>query len=319
MPKSSYTLGLAMNLELLEQAGLVEEDGTPKAPATLDELVEVAKTITEKTGKPGFIFPTTNNQGGWYFTMIGWNYGVGFVKKVDGKWKATFDTKECVEALQYIKDLKWKYNVLPANTLVDANEISKQIGSNMAAMAFSSPTNLNTMIKNYGMDKNSIGFSYIPAGPRNHVTLLGGQCYTIANTATEKEVDAAIKWLIAENVNPNLTDAFKKKTEDKIEQDLLEGKIVGIIDTALWNDKSETFNYTNEVTIAKSNVNYNHIKLFNDNKVKAHAEVEICAQELYGLLDACIQEVLTNKDADCKEIIKKAAEDYQRNFLDYEN
>ena len=28
-----------------------------------------------------------NDQGGWYFTMLGWNYGVDFVKNEDGKWK----------------------------------------------------------------------------------------------------------------------------------------------------------------------------------------------------------------------------------------
>ena len=67
------------------------------------------------------------------------------------------------------------------------------------------------------------------------------------------------------------------------------------------------------------NVNYNHIRLFNENKLDIHPEVEICAQELYGLLDACIQEVLNNENADCKELIKKAAADFQRNFLDYEN
>ena len=37
----------------------------------------------------------------------------------DGKWKATFNSPEAANALQYIKDLKWKYDVLPTNTLVN--------------------------------------------------------------------------------------------------------------------------------------------------------------------------------------------------------
>ena len=320
IPKSCYTLGLAMNLDLMEQAGLMEEDGTPKAPTTLEELVDTAKTITEKTGKPGFIFPTTNNQGGWYFTMLGWNYGVEFVKKdKDGKWKAAFDTKECVDALQYIKDLKWKYNVVPQTTLVDGNELNKQIGSGMAGMTFMAPSSVTKMIKNYGISKDSVGFSFMPAGPKNHYTLLGGSVVAFANTADEKEIEAGFKWLEMENITPNLTDAYKKKTEENINLNLQDGVLVGIIDTAVWNDKSETFSFLSEITKEKCNVNYNHIRLFNETKVDAHTEVEICAQELYGLLDACIQEVLTNKNADCKQIIKKAADDYQRNFLDYEN
>ena len=45
-------------------------------------------------------------------------------------------------------------------------------------------------------------------------------------------------------------------------------------------------------------------------------EEPVCAQELYGILDGCIQEVLTNKDADCAALIKKASSDFQMNYLD---
>ena len=320
LPTSCYTLGLALNLDLLEKAGYVEEDGTPKAPKTLDELVEVAKAVTEKTGKAGFIFPTTNNQGGWYFTMLGWNYGVEFAKNVDGKWQANFDNDDCVAALQYIKDLKWKYNVLPETTLVDQNECNKQIASGLAAMGFAPAGQLGQMLVNYKMNLDSVGYSYIPAGPKNHYTLLGGACIAFSNTATEKEIEAGLKWLRdAEGVNPDLDDNYKKTAEESVNHSIESGNIVGVIDTAIWNDKSDVFKYRSELHKEKCNVNYNHIRLFNENKLDIHPEVEICAQELYGLLDACIQEVLTNENADCKALIKKAAEDYQRNFLDYEN
>lgn len=319
VPQSCYTIGLGINLDLFEKAGLMEEDGTPKAPETLEELAETARAITEKTGKAGFIFPTTKNQGGWYFTMLAWNYGVEFVKNVDGKWQANFDNDDCVAALQYLKDLKWKYNVLPENALVDQNEINKQVGSGLAAMGFMAPGQLNEMIHNYGANKDMLGYSYVPAGPKNHVTLMGGQVVAFANTATKEEIDAGIKWLTAENITPNLSDAYKEKLEESMSLALERGNLMGVIDTAIWNDKSEVFSYESNRRKELCNVNYNHIKLFNDNKLDAHTEVEVCAQELYGLLDACIQEVLTNKDADCKAIVKKAAEDYQSNFLDYEN
>ena len=319
IPQSCYTIGLGINLDLFEKAGLVEADGTPKAPATLEELARTARTITEKTGKAGFIFPTTKNQGGWYFTMIAWNYGVEFVKNVNGKWQANFDNDDCVAALQYIKDLKWKYNVMPETALVDQNEINKQVGSGLAAMGFMAPGQINEMVHNYGTNKDSIGYSYVPAGPKNHVTLLGGQVVAFSNTATQEEIEAGFKWLEVENITPNLSDEYKENFEKAITTKLERGDIIGYIDTPIWNDKSEIFSYTSKRTQESCNVNYNHIRLFNENKIDAHTEVEICAQELYGLLDSCIQEVLTNKDADCKAVIKKAAEDYQSNFLDYEN
>lgn len=44
--------------------------------------------IREATGKPGIVFPTANNYGGWMFSCLAWSYGVDFMEKgEDGKWK----------------------------------------------------------------------------------------------------------------------------------------------------------------------------------------------------------------------------------------
>ena len=106
IPKECYSMGLAMNLDIMEEAGLVEEDGTPIAPKTFEELAKTAATIKEKTGKDGVMFPTTNNAGGWYFTVLAWNFGADFMVNEDGKWKATLNSPEVVQALEYMKDLK---------------------------------------------------------------------------------------------------------------------------------------------------------------------------------------------------------------------
>ena len=50
-----------------------------------------------------------------------------------------------------------------------------------------------------------------------------------------------------------------------------------------------------------------------------HAEPEVCAQELYSILDSCIQQVLQDQNADIPSILEKAANDYQINYLDNEN
>ena len=62
------------------------------------------------------------------------------------------------------------------------------------------------------------------------------------------------------------------------------------------------------------------MKLYNDKEnLEFQAEEPVDAQALYALLDTCIQEVLTNKDADCASLIKKAASDFQKNNLDNAN
>ena len=134
-PYAVYALGLGFNVDLMETAGLMEADGMPKQPKDWNEVAEFAVKIKEATGKPGFVFPTANNNGGWMFTPIAWSYGAEFMEKGDdGKWKAIFDSPEAAEALQFIKDLKWKCDVLPANTLIDGTEYYKVFGTGGAGM-----------------------------------------------------------------------------------------------------------------------------------------------------------------------------------------
>ena len=132
-PYAAYALGMAYNVDLMEQAGLMDADGTPKQPKDWSEVAEFAVQIKEATGKPGIAFPTASNFGGWLFMPVAWSYGVSFMEQdSDGKWKATFDTPEAVEALQYIKDLKWKYDVLPANSIVTGEDYYRIFGTNRA-------------------------------------------------------------------------------------------------------------------------------------------------------------------------------------------
>ncbi len=48
VPRDGYALGLMLNVEVFEEAGLVDENGYPIYPKTWDELAETAKTIKDK-------------------------------------------------------------------------------------------------------------------------------------------------------------------------------------------------------------------------------------------------------------------------------
>ncbi len=318
-PLDSYVLGLAYNTELFEKAGLMESDGTPKQPKDWYELAEFAQKIKKSTGKAGFVFPTANNNGGWMFTPIAWSFGVEFMKKDSkGKWQATFNTKECVDTLQYIKDLKWKYDVLPANTFVDYGEMYKSFATGNAAMLMSAGSYAGSVSK-YGMTPEQSGIMALPAGPRRNVTLLGGSVWCIRDNATEDQIDAAVRWLETA-ISYKLTDEFKTNKKVEIEKNLSENKLVGVNSMSIWSEKAESRVWENELIAKNANANKNHFKLYNDFVANCPAEVQpeepVCCQELYGILDSCIQEVLTNKDADCSKIIKNAASDFQKNYLD---
>ncbi|HIU47725.1 MAG TPA: extracellular solute-binding protein [Candidatus Avimonoglobus intestinipullorum] len=321
VPGSMYSLGLILNMDLFEQAGLVEEDGTPMAPKTFDELIEVGRTIKEKTGVPAFVFPTTEGGGGWNFTVLAWNFGGTFMEQdADGNWQATFNSPECIAALQYLKDLKWEYDLLPQNTLVNNAETSKLIGTNQVAMSFGHPSQARIPIRNYGMSKDSLGYAQMPAGPERHVTLIGGDYRVFVNDATPEEIDAGFKWLEFIGVSPNLTEDAKVQMENNVKTDVENGMIIGIEDLSLWGEDSEVYQYNKELRDKYCNVNINHIKLYNDKTgLEFQTEEPVCAQDLYQILDRCIQNVLNNENADCAQIMADAANEFQTNYLDYEN
>ena len=213
-PFASYVLGLAYNVDLFKKAGLMNEDGTPKQPKDWNELAEFAVKIKKATGVPGFIFPTANNVGGWIFTSVAWSYGTEFMKKDGDKWKATFDSPEAAEALQFIKDLKWKYDVLPSNTFVDYTEQFKTFGTGQGAMVIAAG-DMPADVRSYEMNPDSIGMMAIPRGPKDHVTLMGGSVFAVSKGSSDKQIEGAIKW-IKTAYSPDLTEQFKENKEKDI-------------------------------------------------------------------------------------------------------
>lgn len=317
-PVSAYILGLGYNTELFEKAGLTEADGTPKQPKDWDELAQFAVQIKEKTGIPGIVFPTAGNNGGWMFTPIAWSYGVEFEKQdEDGKWIATFNTPECVEALQFIKDLKWKYNVVPENVTVDADKYYELFSTGQAAMMLA-PGNFSDYVIQYGMTPEQLGIMAFPAGPKRHVTLVGGELQSVSQNATPDQIDAAVRW-IETKYNYNATEAFKQTTTKDIEKKLADNVIVGIKGMSVWNENTESVEFTNALIDEKCNINPNHVRLYNEfvqNPCELEAEVPVCAQELYKILDNCITAVFSDANADCAAIIEQACKDFQMDYLD---
>ncbi len=318
-PVNSYILGLGFNTELFKAAGLMEEDGTPKQPKNWDEVLEFAIKIKEITGKPGIVFPTANRNGGWIFTSFAWSFGVDFMEKgEDGKWKATFNTPEAAEALQWIKDLKWKYDVLPANTLIDGTEYYKTFGVGGAGMLIAAG-DYPAKIAQYGMTPDQVGIMAMPAGPKRHVTLLGGDIHCVSPVATDDQIDAAIRW-VETGYSYEATEDFKATAKDALESQLSKGQLVGVKSMSPWSSKSEALTYKNNLIDEMANSNPNHVRLYNEFVENCPAEIQpeepVCCQELYATLDGCIQEVLINENADCAALLEKANADFQANYLD---
>lgn len=318
-PMSSYVLGLWVNIDMFEKAGLMQADGTPMQPKTWDEFAEFCVKIKKATGKAGFALSTTSNVGGWLFTPIAWSFGGKFVEEnEDGTYTAVFNSPECAAALQFIKDLRWKYDVLPQDSLVDYDKRYQMWATGEAAMLIDEHGASRYALK-YDMDINNMGAIALPAGPAKHVTLLGGSTYMIPKTATKDQQKAVMKW-IEQDYDFRASETVTANTEKSYKTQAEEGQLVGTKDLSIWSTDSEYLKMKHGMIEKYTNVNPNHIKLYNDFVTNCPAEIRpeerICAQELYGILDKCIQEVINNKDADVAAVLEKANSDFQHDYLD---
>lgn len=323
IPAYSYALGLAFNSKVFKEAGLVDANGEFMMPKTWDEVVEFAVQIKEKTGKAGLIIPTTNHVGGWLFTPIAWSYGVNFMEQdKDGNWKATFDTPEMVEVLQFYKDLKWKYDVITSDVLIDNVGAAQKLAAGEGAMLLRAPDFMN-LLPGMGVDVKDFGLFPMPAGPKRHVTLLGGSLYMIGKSATDDQVDASIRY-IKTQTTPEMTEASKKSYITSMEANLETGKGVGLFALSNWAENTEFVKFKREWETEHANTDPKAVREYNKfvtgeayNEIEIQAEEPMCAQELYAVIDKIVQEVLTNKNADCAKLVKDANADFQQNSLDH--
>lgn len=319
IPISGYVLGMWYNMNLLKQAGELDENGIPNYPETYEELAQLAKRVKDKTGKPGLFINTTKNEGGWKFMSIAWSYGAEFIKKVDDKWKATFNSPEAVQALQYVKDLKWKYDVLPDNVLVDEGEFLKLFGTDQVAMGFYTPQGIRKVIDSYKMNKDNVAMSKMPKGLAERYALTGGELKMFAPNATPEQLDACFKWMEIIGLSPKVTDEQKQTWEADYKRQYDLGYAVGPQVIKIWTDP-ERVNAEEQIKQKYVNVNMN---LFSDysnfDNIKLRPEEPVCTQELYKTLDVVIQTVLTDKNADPKGLLDRAVNDFQKNYLDQIN
>lgn len=313
---AGYTLGLYMNMNLYKKAGLVDDKGLPKIPKTLDELAQNAKIIKEKTGKAGMYIASKDNVGGWHFTNLAWSFGCQFETKVDGKWKATFNSPEGVAALQYVKDLKWKYDVLLPNAMLGWEDWVKNFGTDQVGMVFAASDAVNLPVTSYKMSKDAIAIAAFPAGPKSQNTLMGGGVYMFNSKATPEEIDACLKFLEMRGYTPKSEPGALTAIENDQKNYKEKNQVAGIRNMRVWNSE-ERNKAADEIFAKYRNVNYDLFKdYFDNNEKNVRSEEPYNTQDLYGMLDSVIQKVLTDKNADPKALLDKAAEEFQTKYLD---
>ncbi|MBC8060072.1 MAG: ABC transporter substrate-binding protein [Clostridiaceae bacterium] len=316
VPIDGYSLGLYINMNLFKQAGLIDDMGLPKYPKTFEDLALTARTIKQKTGKAGMFIPTKDHVGGWHFTAIAWAFGAEFEKQENGKMVSGMNSPEAVAALQYVKELKWKYDVLLPSALLSWGDWIKNFATDEVGMVLGAPDALNNPVNDYKMSKDAIAMAPFPNGPKGQYSLTGGNAFFLAPNATKDQIDAAFKLFEVMGYSPKSDADTMAGTEQGLKDKVAKNVPAGLQGLPIYTNKDRV---DAETTLNKKymNVNYDLFKPYYEGAFKSiKAEEPYNAQDMYALFDTCIQNVITDKNSDPKALLDKASSDFQTKFLD---
>ena len=147
---------------------------------------------------------------------------------------------------------------------------------------------------------------------------MGGGFRVINSKASPEQIAAAIDYIEFGGNTCNMTEERKEIIRKDYELEHKNNEMIGLKSLCPWNAASEYRTYIDGLDREFANININHVKNYNDKSgLELQEEEPIDAQALYSVFDSIIQEMLTNKDADIESLLKKAAEDFQTNNLDY--
>jgi len=314
IPRDGYALGLMLNVELFEQAGLVNADGSIQYPKTWQEVAEMGKKIKDATGSAGLVILAKDNAGGWHFSNIAWNFGADLTTTdADGKFHANLNSPEAIAAMEYVKSLRWEYDILTADpTNEDWGTGFVNLGTGAAAMYIGANDAVNQPTETNGLPVDKLALVPMPAGPGGQYSLSGGTPYMFSADATDAEVNAALDYLEIMGKAPVVTDDAIAGMKADAEYRVNAG-IPVIPRFPAWTNP-ELLAAEQAIIDEYSNID---LKLFNDyftaTKTEGNLKLEEegATQDMYAQLTNVLQAVLTDKNADVTSLMNTANTNYQ--------
>ncbi len=302
IPTEAYTLGLLLNRSVFEKAGL-DPDTTPLS--TWDDVVKAATQISQKTDAAGYAPLATTNQGGWTTAAIAATYG-SLIEEVDGdSVTATLDSPGVVDALTMLKKLRWSADAVGENYLLDFNAVAPLFASGAYGIMVGASGWYSPLVITNGMKPDDFGLRPLPQTSDSLGNLGGGAVNVVKPTATEAETAAAVEWTTFYYLNRYTDLDFAKQEAASRAAD---GAPVPSVGLPLVNEQlyaSYLDAIQPDVNVPLANIApYQDAVTADGYTIVAEPKVE--AQQLYGLLDAVVQAVLTDENTDIAQALATA-------------
>ncbi len=328
VPRDGYALGLMINKKLFADVGIfydsdgdgivdiVDEEGNPLYPTTFEEIYEASRIICESTEAKGLAVLSSNQNGGWQFSNLAWNFGATLQEKTaDGKWVSHLDSDECVAALEWIQTMKQEDLLAPGVTL-PYSDWYKLIGTGSVAMCFAGSDAISMPVTNYNFNKDDLVLVPMPSdGVHKAYTLYGGTPFVFSKDATDEQVLGALKFLEYMGRSPEVSEIAKEAIE--LGHQTAQSKGMPITPTLKPWKNLDYIAMVEEIEPKYINVNMNYFQAFFDS-IDAMQRVEepnYC-QKMYEELDRAIHSVLEHPStANPRALLSTANSNFSERYL----
>ncbi|WP_026876723.1 ABC transporter substrate-binding protein [Jiangella gansuensis] len=299
VPAAAYGMGLHYNRALFEQAGLDPD----QPPTTWDEVREYADAIAEATGQAGFAQMSQNNTGGWILTTLTYALGGRMEEGVGDDVTATLDNEGARQALELLQAMRWEDDSMGDNFLFDWGTINQAFAAGQVGMYIGGSDVYNSLVTENGIDPDSYGLTVLPLEGDDAGVLGGGTIVGVRPDASDEERAAAVKWI----------DFFYMSKLTEQEAAVADAEALVASDAPLGTPALPIFDAEQ---LARSdawvadlvNVPLHQMMPFKEAILDQPLvpEPPVKAQDLYAELDAVVQGVLTDENADIEALLRTA-------------
>jgi len=192
IPDQVYVMMLVYRKDQFREAGLDPD----RPPQNWRQFGEYARILTDPSKyRYGFAL-LGMDWADWHWENYVWQAGGEVTERLpNGRCKIRFTEEPAVQALQFYKDLRWKYRAVQKNPLQSWDSNLRDFVNGTAAMMLLHPGDL-TFLFDMGLDPRALGLAPLPAGPTGiRAAQIGGNFWIINPTISEEKQKACWQYI----------------------------------------------------------------------------------------------------------------------------
>jgi multiple sugar transport system substrate-binding protein len=301
LPKGAYAQALHYNRQLFAQAGLDPN----KPPTTWGQLRADAKVIAQKTGKAGYVeMAKDDNTAGWILTTLVYTLGGRMESGTGTNAKATLDNPKTYEALNLLKAMRWTDNSMGSNFDYGWSDINQAFAAGTVGMYISGSDVYTNLVQASNINPSIYGLAALPLAKSKTAGVLGGGTLAaVRPDASAAQKAAAVKWIDFFYERPLVDKAQAIRNAQTL---VASKQPVGVPALPIFNKAQ--YDLANTWIKPFINVPLNQMKPFTTGIFKQTLipEPSASTQSVYHALDAVVEAVLTDRNANVTQMLQQA-------------